>query len=752
MQVAIEYHVSAAGRFRVDVLLSGNDGKTDNGLIIELKAWADARAAGPEDMVWAPVGGGKITQHPSAQALGYKGLILNFNEDVRQAAISLHAAAYLFNLNRRKPEPLEDPKYKDLLKDSRLFLANDSQELKKYLETVVPLKPKRDVMFLIENGKMRPSDELIGRVSSMLDGNPEFFLINEQYEAFQIVRHEILTKKNLTKRHVFIIEGGPGTGKSVIAIRLLSEILKEKRAGFFVAPNAAFRKTLIEQLSRGNRGYREDGRQLLNSSWTFHDVDYRKDRQFEVLIIDEAHRLKGKGAFQYKGNSMVEDMVRAARVSVFFIDEGQTVSWNDIGSVAAIRKAAKKFNAEMQEPLGSAQFRCNGSTGYLNWLDQVLQVGGTGAAAGWDNEYDFRVFERAEDLYAALRAKNAANKARLIAGYSWDWPKQGRGRGAGTKHVAADELKLPWNFDGENWATSPDGIGQVGCIHTCQGLEFDWLGVLIGGDLSLKDGKVVGIPEMRAKTDSSLKGWKSDLLAAKGKSAAEKAILDRVQEIIKGTYKTLLTRGRKGCFVWCEDTDLSAYLQEHLTNAARHAVTPPLEINPAPEPFILPNIALTAQHVTHLPVFSLAVAAGEFTEEQKTNPLGWVEVPSGWRLNRDMFVTFVKGRSMLPRIPDGAWCIFRWERGGSRNGKIVLVESRLICDPENDGRYTVKKYSSEVGVTDEGAWKRVRITLSPINPEFEPIILENAGEDDFRVVAEFVDCLPIVIKITPQKK
>ena len=266
---------------------------------------------------------------------------------------------------------------------------------------------------------------------------------------------------------------------------------------------------------------------------------------------------------------MVEDMVRGARISVFFIDESQRVTWNDSGSVAAIKAAAKKFGATFHTPMKlSAQFRCNGSSGYLNWLDDVLQIQKTGNFENWgDGQYEFKVFDRAEDLYAALKAKNDHNKARLIAGYSWEWPSAGRERGTTVKHVTADGLALPWNYDGESWAASKDGIEQVGCVHTSQGLEFDWMGVLIGDDLVWRDGAVQGDPAKRARTDKSLHGWKGEFAAAKGDSAAQKAIMAKVDNIIKSTYRVLLSRGRKGCYVWCKDEGLREYFKMRLALA-----------------------------------------------------------------------------------------------------------------------------------------------------------------------------------------
>jgi DUF2075 family protein len=364
------------------------------------------------------------------------------------------------------------------------------------------------VLFLLEKGRIIPALVLVERVARMLDGNEEFDLLDTQNEAFQVIRHAIAGVATAAKRQVFIVHGGPGTGKSVIAVWLLAEVLASKRLGFFIVPNKAFRNTLVEQLARGA--------------------------------------------------SMVEDMVRAARISVFFLDETQRVQWNDSGSESRIREAATKFKAHVHPPFTlTAQFRCGGSDGYLNWLDDVLQFRPTGNFDNWaDEQYDFCVFDDATELYRELTARNAENKAHLVAGYSWDWPTEGRQRRGHAKHVTVNGLSLPWHFSGENWATATDSIEQVGCVHTCQGVEFDWLGVLIGPDLRFEDGRIVGDPDKQARTDNSLKGSKKSLREAKDDHDATEAVLAKMQAIIKNTYKVLLSRGRKGCFVWCADAAL----------------------------------------------------------------------------------------------------------------------------------------------------------------------------------------------------
>jgi hypothetical protein len=753
IQVAIEYHISAAGRFRIDVLLAGNDGHTDNGMIVELKAWETAGLSDVPDMVFSPIGGGSTRQHPCVQARKYKGLILRFNQDIKEQDVRLHSAAYLFNLHRRKPEPLEDLRYRRILDDSKLFLADDVAQLRQFIEKVVPRKSKKNIIFLIENGRMRPADELIARVSAMLDGNEEFDLIDEQNEAFQNIKHQIFEMKGLTSRHVFVVEGGPGTGKSVIAIRLLAEILKAKRMGFFVAPNKAFRETLVEFMAKGNTGYREDGQALVRSSWSFHDINYDKERRNDVFIVDEAHRLKDK-AYQYQGKSMVEDMVRAARMAVFFIDETQRVSWNDSGSVASIKKAAQKFNAEFHKPYKlTAQYRCNGSTGYLNWLDDVLQIQETANFDNWgDGQYEFKVFDHADELYSALKAKNGKNKARLIAGYSWEWPKEGRKRGTTSKHVQADGLSLPWNYDGENWATSKDGIEQVGCIHTSQGVEFDWLGVLIGADLTFKDGKVVGDPAKRARNDASLNGWKTEFREAVDDQDKKRVVLEKVQAIIKNTYKVLLSRGRMGCYVWCADVELREYLKNRLTlasSASIKEIAPHLPPIPKGEevqifypfvPQIIPDPG-TEKFISLIPLYSLKAAAGSFGEPDAADCLGWVKAPQGVKINQRHFVAKVVGKSMEPKIKDGSYCLFTFGVIGSRVGRIVLVQHSQISDPETGGSYTIKKYQSKKITNKEGGWKHASIQLLPINPDFKPIEITAESAEEIKVIAEFVAVL-----------
>jgi DUF2075 family protein len=311
------------------------------------------------------------------------------------------------------------------------------------------------------------------------------------------------------------------------------------------------------------------------------------------------------------------------------------------------------------------------------------------------------------------------------------------------KHVQADGLSMPWNFMGENWATAKDGIEQVGGVHTCQGVEFDWLGVLIGPDLRCEQGKVIGDPAKRA--DSSLKGWKEALKEAKGDAAATAAVHAKVQAIIKNTYKVLLSRGRKGCFVWCADPALREYLRDRLrlasrafaVEAARHGAGEP----PVTKPVIQAKPG-GKRFVEWLPVYDLQAAASEFGPSGAADCRGWIRTPQGVHANERFFVSQVFGKSMEPLIPDGSYCVFRTDVTGTRVGKTLLVQHQAISDPESGGSYTVKDYRSlkveDLETGDEPSWRHTAIQLLPRNKAFRTIWINPDQVDELRVIAELV--------------
>jgi DUF2075 family protein len=274
-----------------------------------------------------------------------------------------------------------------------------------------------------------------------------------------------------------------------------------------------------------------------------------------VILADEAHRLNEKSGFYgNEGINQIHEIIRAARFSVFFIDESQRVTVKDIGSVSEIRRWAAVSGAEVYEEELSSQFRCNGSDGYLAWLDDVLGVRPT--ANTMLTGFDFRVVDSPEELRKMILERNGNNRARIVAGYCWNWISSGKNN-SDVHDIQIGDFGMSWNLGNTStWAVDSESVDQAGCIHTCQGLEFDYVGVIVGPDLRFEDGRVVTDASKRARTDQSLRGIKK---LSKGNPKKAQKIAD---EIIRNTYRTLMTRGMKGCFVWCMDADLNRYLRE----------------------------------------------------------------------------------------------------------------------------------------------------------------------------------------------
>jgi DUF2075 family protein len=740
--VAIEYQLPQSSK-RIDFVITGEDAAARTKVIIvELKQWSESRRSDKDAIVWARRGGRageREGTHPSYQAWSYAAYLQDFNAAVQDGAMTLQPCAYLHNHPR--DGEIDHPHYRDHLARAPLFLARERGKLQAFIREHVRHGDRRGALYAIENGRIRPSKMLIDSVAGLLQGKAEFVLIDDQKVAHETILQ--VETRAAQRKQVVIVQGGPGTGKSVIAINLLGALIGRGRNVRYVSKNAApravyearlagtFTKTRISNLFSGSGAFVNDE----------HDT-------YDTLIVDEAHRLNEKsGLYRNLGDNQVKELIRAARCTVFFVDDDQRVTLLDIGHADELRRHARDLGAEVTELELSSQFRCNGSDGYLAWLDATLDIRETANPILETGEYDFRVFENPADMHALVELKNRANnRSRVVAGYCWRWPSK--------KDAEAWDIELPeydyrrrWNLDkdGSLWIVTPGSIEQVGCIHTCQGLELDYVGVIIGPDLAYRDGRVVTDATQRAPSDQSVKGLKQML-----KTDPDSA-LALADTIVKNTYRTLLTRGMKGCYVHCTDKPLAAYLRTRLHTASR-AMAPeaPQAVSPVDVSALSNVVPLRrvskeerAAGVVAAPVIDLRFAAGAFSDAQALEDgFGdWVALPDWVRLQPGLFVAQVVGESMNRRIPSGSWCLFRANPGGTREGKVVVVQHRSIADPETGGRYTIKLYASEKSPAEYGNWRHQRITLHPDSdrPGFEPIVIE-VGEDDdgFSVVAEML--------------
>ena len=545
--VTIECQIPQTSK-RIDFILTGLDEKKQsNAVIIELKQWSEAESTTKDAVVRTFVGGGtREVSHPSYQAWSYADLLTNFNRSVEENQIQLSPCAFLHNCEDRTALTL--PFYQTHINKAPIFFKRDVRLLADFIRKFVKYGDSQNIMEMIENGEIRPSKALADSVVGLLNGNQEFTLIDDQKIVFETALQLVDRAITEKKKQVLIVEGGPGTGKSVVAINLLARLTGNQKLVHYVSKNSAPRSVYAEKL----KGYRTKSSidNLFKGSGQYHG---ERLNQFACLLVDEAHRLNEKsGLFSNLGENQILEIIQSAWCSVFFVDENQRVTLKDIGSKASIREWAQKQGAMVHEMALESQFRCGGSDGYLAWLDQVLQIRDTANTDLNDVGYEFGVCHSATELRNLMVEKNnqPRTKARLVAGYCWKWNSK-TDASAYDIVFPAEDFQMQWNLasDSSLWIMKEESINQIGCIHTCQGLEIDYVGVIIGPDLLIRNGKVVTDPSKRASSDKSVFGWKKLMKEDPLRATAE------LDLIIKNTYRTLMTRGMKGCYIFSDDEE-----------------------------------------------------------------------------------------------------------------------------------------------------------------------------------------------------
>lgn len=552
--IAIEYNIHQTNN-RIDFIVSGQDETgIEHAVLIELKQWDIIQMTTKDAMVRTRFQHGFSDElHPSYQAWSYSSLLHGFSETVYTESIQLKPCAYLHNCVDLSV--ILNPFYSEYIEKAPVFCKEDKVRLRAFIASFIKYGDKRDLILRIEKGRIRPSKALADNINSMLKGNSEFILIDAQ----KIVKEEamaIATSSSPSKKKVLIVHGGPGTGKTVVAINLLAELSKNGLFTAYVTRNSAPRKVYENKLTGSIK--KNAISNFFKGSGAFTEI---ASNSYDALIVDEAHRLNEKsGMFKNLGENQIKEIINASKCSVFFLDEDQKVTIHDIGTEDEIRKWATFYNVEVNTMELTSQFRCGGSDGYLAWLDDILQIRETANSILDTNEYDFKIFDNPNDLRDVIYEKNKENnKARLVAGYCWDW--KGRNEPSIMDIVIPEfNFGMHWNFlsDGMLWIVSPDSVKEVGCIHTCQGLEVDYIGVIIGDDLVVRNETVLVNPAKRSKMDKSIRGYKKMLL---NNPEPTKQLLE---DIIKNTYRTLMSRGMRGCYVYFTDKETEEYFRNRV--------------------------------------------------------------------------------------------------------------------------------------------------------------------------------------------
>ena len=556
--IAIEYNIPQTSK-RVDFLISGYGKKEDaNVVLIELKQWDELEAVSGKDGLVETYTGNAIRQvvHPSYQAWSYAMLISDYNASVQEGMVSIFPCAYLHNYRRHEQDPLDAEQYEIYLKDAPAFTRGQVIKLRDFIKKSIQIGDNKELIYKIDSGRIKPSKSLQESIAKMLKGNREFIMLDEQ----KVVYEEILNKSRQSvkddEKRVIIVKGGPGTGKSVVAVNLLAELTKEDQFCQYVSKNAAPRNVYRKKLKGSIRKSSVDN--MFKGSGIYTETE---NNMIDTILVDEAHRLNAKsGMFHNMGENQVKEIIHAAKCSVFFIDESQRVTLQDIGRVAEIKKWAAEEKAQITEMELVSQFRCNGSDGYLAWLDHTLQIRDTANFDMKDIDYDIRILDSPSKMQDLIieRNRTSHNRARILAGYCWNWEKEGV-NDSSVHDIKIGDFEISWNLKNTTtFAIDEDSVHEAGCIHTSQGLEFDYVGVIIGDDMRYENGKVVTDFTKRARTDQSLRGIKK--MYKETPELAKK----EADEIIKNTYRTLMTRGMKGCYVYCTDQRLSTYLKKCL--------------------------------------------------------------------------------------------------------------------------------------------------------------------------------------------
>ncbi len=456
----------------------------------------------------------------------------------------------------------------------------------------------------------------------------------------------------------------------------------------------------------------------------------------DVMICDEAHRMWERSRsrqFPATGKLQIEELMNASRAAIFFIDDKQSVRPDEIGTAEYVIDFATKTGCRIFDYKLEAQFRCAGSAGFVNWIENTLGVERTANVLWNSNDnFEFAIVDSPKRLDELIREKIAeGHSARLIAGFCWEWSGP-RSDGTLVEDITIDDFRRPWNAKPDAghvargipraalWAYDPRGVDQVGCVYTAQGFEFDYVGVIVGADLVYRP-EIGWVGQRENSFDTVVRRSKSDFV-----------------DLVKNTYRVLFSRAMKGCYVYFVDKETENFFRSRIEpGATLGEVTTDKQLVPS-LPFRILEEHELKRFVNAVPIFDLKIAAGAFSEEQWIDGCKWAELPEPFVAKKGVFLAKVVGESMNKRIPNGSWCVFKASPEGSRQGRVVLVQHRKIQDPDS-GQFTVKIYDSKK-IASDGSWVHERIILRPDSREsgFKEIVLHRDDASELRVIGEFV--------------
>lgn len=554
--VAIEYQVPRTSK-RVDFIIYGADiNNKNNVIVVELKQWEKVEKVDNEMLHSVRVftgGAVRMVNHPSYQAYSYSVFIKNASAVVQEDDIHIIPCAYLHNYNENYVDQLNDKIFECWYTEAPFFIKNQVLELRNFIKKYICKKsPDGDLLYKIDHGRIKPAKALQDCLVSLMKGNKEFMLLDEQAVVYDMCIKTMNQCLKDMKKRTIVIQGGPGTGKSVLAVNLLKAFVTKYLNAAYVTKNSAPREAYLKLLSQSDLKKEVNIKQLFRSPF---GLCHSPSNFYDCLIVDEAHRLVKQMYGDFQGQNQIKECINASLLTIFMIDEDQRITTKDIGSVEEIKKYALELNSRVimsNETKLVSQFRCNGSDQYIQFINNLLEIGEQVDLDLSELNFDIKLFDNPNKMRDELRKLNQINnKVRMVAGYCYDWDvKYHRGD---FDIYLEDGFKAKWNLETDKiWAINPSSFEEVGCIHTAQGLEFDYVGVFIGQDLRFDEANNRIITDQtKISKDDKTSGIRSCGY-----------VLSR--KLIQNTYKTLLTRGQKGCFIYCEDKALLKHMSKML--------------------------------------------------------------------------------------------------------------------------------------------------------------------------------------------
>ena len=566
--IALEYEVPY-NQMMIDCLLFGKDhNQKDTIVLIELKQWSEVSALEDQgnynekyEVETVTGGRNRIVAHPSQQVEGYVNYIKSFvSEFDKDPPMILFGCSYCHNYKKDNASGLFDPVYENILTDYPIFTQSDFVKLAEKLKSLLSKGSGFEIFNRFMQSPLAPSKKLLENVHKIISNDIQFSLLNEQLVAKNLIWARVNKAKKLKEKSVIIVHGGPGTGKSVIAINVLAEGAIKKKKIFYGCKSKPFIEGLKNLIGK-------EGEALFSNLYRFLPTRMKED-ELDILLIDEAHRIEKKSNFQFTKPEdrtdmpQIDQLIRCSKTSVFFIDDKQSVRAQEIGNSSFIKEAAQRLNSKVYEVTLETQYRCMGSNNYLLWLEYVFGYSNQERFLKKSELFDFRILDTPQEVLDLIlhAEKVKPNSSRMVAGFCWSWSKTLDSDGNFINDIVIGDFEMPWETHGEikppkgfvkwyEWAYRPEGIKQVGCIYTAQGFEFDYVGVIVGDDL------------MYDKENDKLIANKSGTRDPVLKRSKEK-----FDEHVKNIYRVLMTRGMKGCYVYFTNNEVAEYFRRNLFN------------------------------------------------------------------------------------------------------------------------------------------------------------------------------------------